>query len=385
MAGGNGGRRGDDGAAGRAALQGFLNPALASLAFAVPAGWKNMNQIHPIILCGGTGMRLWPRSRKALPKPFLPLVGEQTLFAATLARCADRARFAPPIIVTGSVHHPHVAAQAGDVPGMRVVLEPEGKSTAAAIALAAALLPPDAIMLVCPSDHHIADVPAFHAAIAAGARLAGQGWLVALGIEATAPETGYGYILRGDPLDGGYRIRRFVEKPDLATARAFLDSGDYSWNGGIFMFQAGLFLDELARHRPPIAAGIQAAIAFGHERDAVFYPDPVSFAGIAAESVDYAVMEETDRAAMVPADMGWSDIGNWRALRDARAGDADGNSARGAVELLDCRNVLAETDGPRISIVGLDNIAVVVSGGEVLVTSMDGARKVGTLSGASRQ
>src|SRR5690606_41452263 len=111
--------------------------------------------------------------------------------------------------------------------------------------------------LVCPSDHHIADVSAFHAAIAAGARLAGQGWLVALGIEATAPETGYGYILRGDPLDGGYRIRRFVEKPDLATARAFLDSGDYSWNGGIFMFQAGLFHDELARHRPPIAAGIQ--------------------------------------------------------------------------------------------------------------------------------
>lgn len=344
-----------------------------------------MAAIHPVILCGGTGMRLWPRSRKALPKPFLPLVGDGSLFEATLARCADPAIFAPPMIVTGAALHAHVAAQAGERAGMRVILEPEGKNTAAAIALAAALLPADAIMLVCPSDHHIADTAAFLAAIGDAAGLARDGWLVALGIAPTAPETGFGYILRGEALGPGHVIRRFVEKPDLATAQMFVGDGNYSWNGGIFVFRAGTFLDELARHRPALAAGARAAVAFGRQEGDVFHPDPVSFAGIEPESVDYAVMEETDRAAVVPVDMGWSDIGNWRALRDARAGDASGNRVQGPVELLDCRDVLAESDGPRISVVGLSDVAVVVSGGEVLVTSMAGAQKIGLLPGAAEQ
>jgi len=344
-----------------------------------------MAVIHPVVLCGGSGTRLWPRSRKHKPKPFLPLVGEQTLFEATLGRCAGDDRFADPVVVTGAAHLEHVQAQTAPFPGATIIVEPEAKNTAAAIGLAAALLPPDAIMLVCPSDHHIADPAAFREAASAAARLAREDWLVAFGITPTAPETGYGYILRGEPIEGGFAVKKFVEKPDLATAQSFLADGNYSWNGGIFAFRAGTFLDELSRHRPALADAVRDAVAKGREDGASFHPDPRAFAAIEGESVDYAVMEETDRAAMVPAAMGWSDIGNWQALRDAREADENGNRTRGNVELVDCRNVLAESDGPRISVIGLEDIAIVVDGDEVLVTSMHGAQKVGKLGGATNQ
>ncbi|KHL26339.1 mannose-1-phosphate guanylyltransferase [Croceibacterium mercuriale] len=351
-----------------------------------------MAAIYPVVLSGGNGTRLWPRSRKAMPKPFLPLVGEHTLFEATLDRCADDDRFANAVIVTGVAHLSHVQAQAAAFAGTQVIVEPEGKNTAPAIALAAARLPTDSIMLVCPSDHHIADPAAFTQAACAAATLAQEGWLVALGITPTHPETGYGYILRGDPIPGGFAVKRFVEKPDLATAEAFLADGNYSWNGGIFAFQAGAFLDALDRYRPAMAALVRQSVAAGRSEGALFFPDADSFAEIAEESVDYAVMEETDRAAVVPAVMGWSDIGNWHALRDARIGGAAGlgpddgaNAVIGNVELVDCRRVLAETDGPRISIIGMEDVAVVVDGDDVLVTSMTGAQKVGKLAGATNQ
>jgi mannose-1-phosphate guanylyltransferase/mannose-6-phosphate isomerase len=344
-----------------------------------------MTVIYPVVLCGGSGTRLWPRSRKQAPKPFLPLVGEETLFEATLARCADGARFAPPMVITGAGHRGHVETQAARFPGARTIVEPMARNTAAAIALAAHRLPPDAVMLVCPSDHHIADVAAFREAAAAAARLAEDDWLVSFGITPTAPETGFGYIRRGAPLEGGFQVERFVEKPDLATAEGFLADGGYSWNGGIFVFKAATFLDELARHRPRLAAAVAEAVARGHEDGAAFHPDAGAFAAVEPESVDYAVMESTTRAAVVPVAMGWSDIGNWQALRDARPGDAAGNRTRGNVELVDCRNVLAETDGPRISVIGLEDIAVVVDGDEVLVTTMAGAQKVGKLGGAVNQ
>ncbi|WP_347301884.1 mannose-1-phosphate guanylyltransferase [Croceibacterium sp. TMG7-5b_MA50] len=347
-----------------------------------------MAAIHPVVLSGGSGTRLWPRSRKHMPKPFLPLVGERTLFEATLGRCAGDDRFASALIVTGAAHLAHVQAQAAAFPGTEVIVEPEGKNTAPAIALAAARLPVDAIMLVCPSDHHIADAPAFTQAACAAAALAGEDWLVALGITPTHPETGYGYILRGEAIPGGFAVQRFVEKPDLATAEAFLKDGNYSWNGGIFAFRAGAYLDALQRFRPDMAALVQRSVVDGRSEGALFFPDVDSFGAIDGESVDYAVMEETDRAAVVPAVMGWSDIGNWHALRDARLGglDDDGaNTVIGNVELVDCRGVLAETDGPRVSVIGLEDIAVVVDNGEVLVTSMAGAQKVGKLTGASSQ
>ncbi|MFM5931888.1 MAG: mannose-1-phosphate guanylyltransferase [Novosphingobium sp.] len=346
-----------------------------------------MTKITPVILCGGSGTRLWPRSRAAFPKPFLPLVGEATLFEGTVARASDPQDYGAPIVVTGTKHLDHVEAQLAGAPGAQVIVEPSARNTAAAIALAALRLPDDAIMLVCPSDHHIADGAAFTAAARAAAALAAQDWLVSFGIEAKAPETGFGYLHRGDAIgtSGGYQVARFVEKPDLERAKEFLASGQYAWNGGIFAFRAGAFLAELAEHRPRILEAARAAVAAGREDGGRFHPDPEAFGRIDSESVDYAVMENTRRAAMVPADMGWSDIGNWPALRDARPCDDQGNCVIGPAELVDCRNVLVETDGPRVNVIGLEGVIIVVDGDDILVTSAAGAQLVGKLSGAVNQ
>ncbi len=344
-----------------------------------------MAQIVPVILCGGSGTRLWPRSRAAMPKPFLPLVGESTLFEATLARCPADAGFAPPVIVTGAAHLEHVEAQLGTDEAV-IIVEPAAKNTAAAIALAALRLPGDAVMLVCPSDHHIADADAFARAALAAASLAGDGWLVSFGIEATAPETGFGYLKRGEPIGAqGYRTAQFVEKPDLERAKQFIADGGYAWNGGIFAFRVSDFLRELEAHRPAIAAAVRHAVEGGKEAGRRFHPDAAAFGEVQSESVDYAVMENTGRAAMVPAVMGWSDIGNWHALHEARPGDDAGNSVRGPAELVDCRNVLVDTDGPRVSVIGLENVIVVVDGNDVMITTVDGVQKVGRLDGAVNQ
>lgn len=346
-----------------------------------------MDAIIPVVLCGGSGTRLWPRSRKAMPKPFLPLVGDTTLFEATVLRCSAEAGFGAPIVVTGALHLDHVEAQLPDLAASRVIVEPEGKNTAAAIALAALRLPADAIMLVCPSDHHIGDTGAFQAAAREAAALAADGWLVSFGIAATAPETGFGYLKRGEPIpgSGGFAVAQFVEKPDLPRAIGFLADGGYAWNGGIFAFRAGTFLDELAAHRPALSEAVRAAVAGGREEGARFHPDAAAFARIEGESVDYAVMENTARAAMVPAAMAWSDIGNWQALHAALDHDADGNAVRGPAELVDCVNVLVDSDGPRVSVIGAHDLIVVVDKGDVLVCTTAGAQKVGKLSGAANQ
>ena len=342
--------------------------------------------IHPVILCGGSGTRLWPRSRAGKPKPFLPLVGQSTLFEQTVARCSRAAGFAAPIVVTGTAHLAHVEAQLAGDHEARVIVEPSARNTAAGIALAALRLPADAVMLVCPSDHHISDCAAFQATARAAAELARQGWLVSFGIAATAPETGFGYLERGEAIHAsGFKVARFVEKPDRARAEQFLAHGGYAWNGGIFAFRAGTFIEELAAHRPEIARQAQTAVAKGREHGLEFHPDAAEFNQIASESVDYAVMENTDRAAMVSATMGWSDIGNWEALHTARGSDAAGNTVIGNAELVDCRNVLVESDGPRVSVIGLADVVVVVDGNEVLVTTRAGAQLVGKLGGAVNQ
>ena len=349
-----------------------------------------MTEIVPVVLCGGSGTRLWPRSRAVKPKPFLPLVGDTTLFEATLARCAAGSGFAPPVVVTGAAHLPHVEQQLAATPGARIIVEPAAKNTAAAIALAALRLPEEAVMLVCPSDHHIADCDAFAAAARSAAALAAEGWLVSFGIEAKSPETGFGYLKRGAAIQTaggsrGFHVDQFVEKPDRARAQSFLDEGIYAWNGGIFAFRAGDFIAELAAHRPAILAAVREAVAQGREDGARFHPDAGAFAAVEGESVDYAVMENTSRAAMVPADMGWSDIGNWQALHEARERDAQGTATAGPVELVDCRNVLVDSDGPRVSAIGLDDVIIVVDGNEVLVTTAAGTQLVGKLSGAVNQ
>lgn len=344
--------------------------------------------IHPVILCGGSGTRLWPVSRKAAPKPFLPLLGDETLFQQAVHRVAGDNRFAAPMVVAGAAHADLIAGQLGNTPGARLVIEPAARNTAPAIALAAALLPEDAVMLVCPSDHHIANPAAFRKAALAAAELARQDYLVSFGIAPDRAETGYGYLRRGEPLNGGFAIRQFVEKPDQARAEEYLASGEYSWNGGIFAFRAGQLLAELAAHRPEMAQLVAEAVAGGHDEGGRFHPAPEPFAAIAGDSIDYAVMENTVRAAMVPVEMGWSDIGNWAALADALADQADvgGNVARGgAVDLDQCSNVFVTTDGPRVSAVGLQDICIIIANGEVLVTTRDGAQRVGKLPGAVNQ
>src|SRR3569833_1607030 len=339
-------------------------------------------RIVPVILCGGSGTRLWPLRRPKRPTPFLPLLGKQTLFEATLARCAVGELFAPPLLVTGEAQLALVEGELGGSEIAGIIVEPGAKSKAAAIALAAHRLPADAVMLVCPCDHHIPDTAAFLATARKAAALAGEGWLVAFGIAPGRAETGYGYIQRGEVLPGGAKIARFVEKPDRATAEAFLADGSYCWNGGIFAFRAGTFLEELAAHRPALAEAVREAVVAGRGEGARFRPDAALFGRIDAESVDYAVMEETSHAAMVDAVMGWSDIGNWQALRDASEGDAQRNVVRGPAELLDCNNMMVESDGPRVSVVWLDEENEKKNNNEEQKTNGKGAASVGKLTGA---
>lgn len=345
-----------------------------------------MQKITPVILCGGSGTRLWPRSRAAKPKPFLPLVGEMTLFEQGVTRASDRSIFDAPMIVTGVRHLDHVESQLGVAQDAQILVEPSARNTAAAIALAALRMPQDGIMLICPSDHHIGDSASFVAAAQAAGRLAEDGWLVAFGITATAPETGFGYVKRGEAIGAdGFKVDRFVEKPNLERAMEFLAEGSYAWNGGIFAMRAGDFLRELGLHRPAILEGVREAVAKGQSDGRRFHPDAEVFNAVESDSIDYAVMEKTTRAAVVPANMAWSDIGNWHALWEAREKDEAGNSIVGNAELVDCQNVLVESDGLKVSVIGLKEVMIVVDGNDVMITSVPGVQKVGKLHGAANQ
>ena len=347
---------------------------------------NSLPTIVPVVLCGGSGTRLWPRSRSAKPKPFIPLLGEQTLYQATLQRCSDRRRFARPLVVIGEKHLEFAKPQAADIaPDAQFVVEPMGRNTAPAIALAALALDKDDIMLVCPSDHHIIDRQAFEAAAEAAADLASRDWLVAFGIEATAPETGYGYIRRGEVLGGGHHVHSFVEKPDLKTALGFLAEGGYAWNGGIFAFRAGHFLSELAKHRPAMAQAATAAFDSRAAGSEDFRPDAELFAAITPESVDYAIMENTDRAAMVDVSMGWSDIGNWDALLHQRKTADDDNVIVGPGEIIGAQGAMIDSDGPHVTLIGADNIVVVVDGEDILVTNRNAVQRVGEASRCKNQ
>jgi mannose-1-phosphate guanylyltransferase/mannose-6-phosphate isomerase len=269
---------------------------------------------------------------------------------------------------------------------VKIIIEPTARNTAPAIGLAAERLSADKIIMVFPSDHYISDTDAFIDAATTAAVLAQKGWLVAFGIEATAPETGFGYIRRGDSLsDCTYRIAQFVEKPNLASAEKYLADGNYFWNGGIFCFTAGQYLEQLANSRPAMRQAIKESVSDGRDDGELFYPNSVLFSEIIGESIDYAVMEQAKIGAVVPVSMGWSDIGNWHALQEARNNGAEKNLTRGPAELIDCHNVMTDSDGPRVSVIGLEDVIVVVDGGEVLVTTRAGAQKVGQLAGAREQ
>ena len=333
------------------------------------------SRIVPVILSGGAGTRLWPASREAYPKQFLPLLGERSTFEETLRRVADPVVFADPVVVTGEDFRFLVAdqlARAGTAG--RIVLEPMRRDSGPAIAVAAELIvraDPDAVMLVLAADHLVSDAAAFAATAQAGLAAAEAGALVTFGIKPTHPATGYGYIRPGDMMDGRVRmVAAFVEKPDEDRARGFVAEG-YLWNSGNFLFRADVFLAELARFEPAIAAAAKAvagSIAVDKAGNVTFERiDREAFAASPAKSVDYAVMERTDRAAVIQADYAWSDLGSWEALWDMADKDEAGNAVRGAVSLSGTRNSYVASDDIHTAVIGLDDVAVVATKDAVLV------------------
>ena len=340
----------------------------------------------PVILSGGSGTRLWPLSREAYPKQFLPLAGEDTMLQATWQRVAALASGAP-LVVANEEHRFMVAEQlrqAGCVPAA-ILLEPTGRNTAPAIAVAALQATAegaDPLLLVLPSDHVVADPAAFRAAVARAVPAAEAGRLVTFGIVPTGPETGYGYIkaIAGQGAQAAVlKVDRFVEKPDAATAAQYVASGEYFWNSGMFLFRASCYLAELERHAPAMLTACRAAFA-GASRDADFVRlDKAAFAACPSDSIDYAVMEKTAEAAVLPIAVGWNDVGSWSALWEVAEQDGDGNAHHGDVLALDCRNTLAWADRRLVAMIGLRDVVVVDSDDSLLVAHKDHVQDVKTV------
>ncbi len=341
-------------------------------------------KIYPVILSGGAGTRLWPLSRAVLPKQLLPLVTDKTMLQETALRVGDWPELMAPLVVCGNEHRFLVAEQMREigVTPLGILLEPAGRNTAPAVAAAAHYLKAidaDAVMLVLPADHVIKDGKAFAAAVARAAQTVRDGALATFGIVPTGPETGYGYIHRAGPVAGAddcYQVDRFVEKPDRATAQGFVDDGGYYWNSGMFLFRANKYLEELAQFKPDIAAASEAAVRLGY-RDLDFCRlHEESFSACPSDSIDYAVMERTSHAVVVPADIGWSDVGSWSALWEVQPGDAQGNVTRGDVYLDGVSNSLVRAESRIVAVVGVDNLVVVETPDAVLVAHKDQVQRV---------
>ncbi|HEX9449296.1 MAG TPA: mannose-1-phosphate guanylyltransferase/mannose-6-phosphate isomerase, partial [Dongiaceae bacterium] len=323
-----------------------------SQATAVGAKERPAPQVIPVILAGGVGNRLWPLSREAHPKQFLALLGPRSLVQETLLRYADRRHFAPPIVITNDDTRFILADQVQEIGqgDATLLLEPMGRGTAPAITLAALLAmgqDADAILVVAPSDHVISDVSAFRASLAIALSAAAADHLVTFAVVPLRPETGYGYIQRGAALpgiDGAYRIDAFVEKPDADRARALIQEGSHFWNSGMFVFRARVYLDELRRFMPEIITAMEAALAGRHEDLGFLRIGTDAFAACPAISIDYAVMERTQRACTVTLDAGWSDIGSWSELWRVAECDSAGNATSGDVMLRDSRDCLVIGD-----------------------------------------
>ncbi len=337
-----------------------------------------MALLQPVLLSGGTGTRLWPLSREAYPKQFLPLAGEDTMVQATWRRVAPLAGAAP-IVVANEEHRFLVAEQLRQIgaPTPAIVLEPVGRNTAPAIAAAAlqALAAgDDPLLLVLPSDHVVRNEAGFRDAVSAACAAAEAGALVTFGIVPDAPETGFGYI-QAETGEGVRRVLRFVEKPDAVTAQSYLDAGGYYWNSGMFLFRASRYLEELGKFQPGIVASVSAAFAAA-KRDGDFIRlDKEAFAASPSDSIDYAVMEKTSDAKVLPVDIGWNDVGSWSALWEVAERDDDGNAHRGDVIAVDSRNTYAYAQR-LVALVGLDDVVVVEPDDAVLVAHKDRVQEV---------
>jgi mannose-1-phosphate guanylyltransferase len=343
--------------------------------------------VFPVVMAGGSGTRFWPLSRKARPKQFLALAGDAPLLAATVARLPPLAPIGRTYVVCGPVHARSVRRILPRLPAENLIVEPCARNTAPCVGLAAvhvARRDERGVMAMLPADHHIARPPAFREALSAAAEVAARGAIVTIGIRPTRPETGYGYLKVGRPLAGAGKrrrsaareVERFVEKPDRATAARYLSSGDYLWNSGIFVFRADVILEEIGEAMPElreVLATIAAALGTRRARrvlEQVFPRCP-------AISIDYGVMEKSERIAVVPAAFGWSDVGSFAALPEVRAPDASGNVAEGDAIIFDGRDnvVLAQPTRP-LALIGLDEVIAVDAGDAVLVCRKDRAQDV---------
>lgn len=348
-------------------------------------GWSVMTEhrIVPVILSGGSGTRLWPVSRESFPKQLWPLVSDRTMIQETALRAAGP-DFAPPLVICNHEHRFLIAEQlrAAGIERARIVLEPVGRNSGPAIAAAAMLVAeddPDAVMWMMAADASIGDLPALRAALDAAVTAARSGRVVTFGMKPTAPETGYGYIELGAPLDGApgvHEVARFLEKPDRATAEAFVQGGRHLWNSGMFVFTAGTLLQEFEAHAPDVLPPVRQALA-ERKTDLDFIRLGVeAFAAAPSISIDYAVAERTRRAAVVPADLGWSDVGSWSALWDLGAKDGAGNVAQGDVVLEGARDCYVRSDGVLTAVVGLRDAVVVVTQDAVLAMDRGMAQDV---------
>ncbi len=335
--------------------------------------------IQPVILAGGTGSRLWPLSRELYPKQLLNLVGDRSLLQATFSRVLGLEGIAVPMLVVGEEHRfiaknqVDVLACGGQVP---ILLEPMGRNTAPAICAAAyysrKIHSEPVILLVLPADHLVGKTEAFAQAVAEAVTLAEAGKLVTFGVQPTTPETGYGYIQKG----AGNTVSSFVEKPDLATAKQYLASGDYFWNSGMFAFSNEVLLEQMAEHCPAISTAMEQAVEHGVSDGIFFRLEAASMAACPSDSIDYALLEKSARVAVVPADLGWSDIGSWQALWEVAEKDQDGNVASGDVILEGVKNCLIRSEHSLVAAVGLTDIMVIDTADAVLVAPMSRAQDV---------
>jgi len=339
----------------------------------------------PLILSGGSGTRLWPVSREAYPKPFIKLPDGQSLLQKTLSRLVPLGEPAEVITVT---NREHLFATRDEYARTDAhcrhffVLEPLARNTAPAVAVGAlaavARHGPDATLLVLPADHLVPDAEAFARSVQQAMLLAGQGLLVTFGIQPAYPETGFGYIERGDPIKGteGYRVARFTEKPDLPSARSMIESGRYYWNSGMFCFRADVFLEDLARLAPEIDRGARACWEALAAQDDHVHLSQELFGKIPDISIDYAVMEKSARVAVVPSAFAWSDVGSWKAVSELTSPDAQGNRAQGEAMFVDSRNCYVQSDSRMVAAVGLDGVVVVDTPDALLVADQDHVQDV---------
>ena len=340
--------------------------------------------VYPVIMSGGSGTRLWPLSRRAHPKQLLALTSERTMLQETAARVqagSGPAQFGPLFVIGNAAHKEAVETQLSGCAVRLQALEPFGRNTAPAAAVAALLVAreaPDAILMLLAADHFIADIPAFHQAVAKAAGEAADGQIVTFGIVPDAPETGYGYIHMAPAMSvhGAHKVVEFVEKPDRETALRYLAEGHYAWNSGMFVSRADVLLDEMKLHCPQIVIAATKAVEKGVTRGSALYLDEEAFSDCTDISIDYAVMERTTRSSVLPVSMGWSDVGSWKALWEIGERDANGNVVSGDVLMSDVSDCYIKATCRAVAVVGVENLVVVESEDAVLVLPMERAQDV---------